>query len=327
MNTTHDRQRVDLGFFTTINGSPQWLALRGTDRRNPPLLVIGGPGIGFAALAPFFEPWERRFTLVLWDPPGAGFTFAKNGQPASLTVDALVEDGLCAARVAAAELGFDRVTLFCISAGTMVGLQMIQRAPALFSAYVGSGQIVDWSCQDRLSYERLLARARERADEPMAAELAEIGPPPYADTATDARKSRFAAAPTEREAAAFVDFGSSVAAAMQGLPEGAAYLAPGLTWPEPRARSMAIYDQLRRHIVGFDARRLSRRFELPLFFFQGAEDVFTVTSEVARYAEELDAPRVELVIIPAAGHSAAFLREDVLALLTRYVLPVLPSRE
>jgi pimeloyl-ACP methyl ester carboxylesterase len=326
---SNDRTRpiaIDIGFFAAVHGVPQWVAIRGADRRNPALLLVGGPGFGYAAIAPFFAEWERDFTLVYWDQPGAGFTFGKNGDDATgpLTIDRLARDGVRVAELACTELGASKVALVCISGGTIVGLDMVQRQPALFSAYVGTGQVVDWRRQDELSYAVLLERAHARSDAAMLAELTAIGAPPYPDTATDARKSKYAGEPTAGEGAAFADLMPLMAAALQGAPADAAYFAPGLQWPEPRARATAAYDALRGEIVRFDARRLPRRFDVPMFFFQGADDTFTMTADVQRYAAEIDAPHVEFAQIEGGGHSAVFLRREFLALLVARVRPTLP---
>jgi pimeloyl-ACP methyl ester carboxylesterase len=220
-------------------------------------------------------------------------------------------------------LGVSKIGLLAFSGGTLVGLHMVARRPELFSAYVGSGQFVDWARQDALSYELLLERARERGDSAMQAELESIGPPPYADTATDAVKSKYAGAPTPREAAAFAAFGPVMAAASARVPENASYFAPGVEWPEPFPRALAAYTALRRDLVSFDARRLGRAFTVPMFFLQGADDVFSVTSEVERYAAELVAPHVEVMTIPEAGHSAFLLRDEVLKRLRERVRPKL----
>jgi pimeloyl-ACP methyl ester carboxylesterase len=157
----------------------------------------------------------------------------------------------------------------------------------------------------------------------MVRELEAIGPPPYRNSATDAVKSKYAGAPTPREAAALAELGALIDAALQGTPTGATYPAPRLRWPDPRVRAFAAYDALRAEIVAFDARRLALRFALPLYFLQGDDDVFTVSSEVRAYAGELTAPHVEYVSIPQAGHAALFLRDELLALLERHVRPAL----
>jgi pimeloyl-ACP methyl ester carboxylesterase len=193
------------------------------------------------------------------------------------------------------------------SGGTIVGLHMIRRRPDLFTAYVGSGQIVDWARQDTLSYALLLQRATALGNAAMLADLEMIGPPPYADTATDAVKSKYAGAPAPREAAAFAELMPLMGAALKMAPE-ASYHAAGLKWPEPLARSFSVYTALRRQIVTFDARGLGLEFTLPMFFLQGEDDVFTVTEEVRAYVAELTAPHAELLTIAGArplGSAAA----------------------
>jgi len=318
MTTT---SRIEEGVFVDIHGVSQWITLRGDDRTNPALLIVGGPGFGYAALAPFFAPFERAFTLVQWDQPGAGFTFGHSGNIDALTIERLVRDGLRVAELACARLGVQRLALLCVSGGTVVGLRMVQRRPELFSAYVGTGQFVNWRQQDEQSYALLLDRARQRGDATMLAELEALGAPPYGDAESDARKSKYAGAPTPREVAGFAELFPLAAAAMAGQPPGASYLAAGVPWPDPRPRSFAAYIELRGELMAFDARKLAPRFEVPMFFVQGADDLYSVTAEVQRYAAEIDAPHVELVTIDGAGHSVMFVGAEFLAALERGVRP------
>src|SRR5688572_22088 len=68
---------VDDGLFVDVGGVAQWITIRGTDRRNPVLLVVhGGPGTALSPLATAFLPYERDWTVVQWDQPGAGRTFS-----------------------------------------------------------------------------------------------------------------------------------------------------------------------------------------------------------------------------------------------------------
>jgi pimeloyl-ACP methyl ester carboxylesterase len=319
------RGAIDEGGFVTIEGLPQWLTIRGSDRANPALLLLGGPGAAFSPGARFFEPWERDFTLVQWDQPGAGATHAKNGDAGMrpFTIERLARDGIAVAERVCRALGRRTIGLLCASGGTIVGLRMIARRPALFGAYVGTGQIVDWQRQDALSYERLLARARSAGNAAMLADLERIGPPPYADTPTDAVKSQHAGAMTPAEQTELVAMMQAAVAAF-GDPT-AKFVAHGLPYEDVRMRATAAYDALRSEIVTFDARRLGMRFDVPIFVFQGANDTFTVTSEVERWFAEVDAPAKRLELIEGAGHSTIFLREPLLALLKAHVRPVLEA--
>jgi pimeloyl-ACP methyl ester carboxylesterase len=311
--------RIDEGAFFAINGLEQWLTFRGDDRASPALLVLGGPGVGLGAFAPLFADWERHFVVVQWDQPGGGATHALNGDATGdLTIERLVRDAIAVVELARARLAKKRVALLGASAGSILSLAIASRRPDLLSACVGTGQFVDWARQDASSYARVLARARAARDAVAVAELERIGPPPYRDTATDAIKSKYAGAFTPAEAAAL----AAVRPALATPPADATYVPRGLALGDPRALSLAAYDKLRADIVSFDARRLGRSFRVPMFFFQGEHDLYSVTDDVRDYVAEIDAPRKLLALVPGAGHSALFATGAMLELLLAHVRPV-----
>jgi pimeloyl-ACP methyl ester carboxylesterase len=313
---------IDEGLFVTIGGIDQWLTIRGRDANNPVLLLISGFGAAFSPMARFFAPWEREFTLVQWDQPGAGATQAKNGDVGTgpLSIDRLARNGLAVAEFVSRRMHTEKISVLGISGGSIVALTMAQRRPALFFAYVGTGQIVDWARQEALSYALVLARARASGDAAASAELESIGAPPYADVATDAIKAKYANAltPAEQTAvAALMDPANAPTA-------DARYVPTGLAAQDARAVALAAYSKMRNEIVAFDARRLGLDFAVPMFFFQGDHDVHTVTSEVEAYAGEVRAPQKAFALIEGGGHSAVFMRDEFLRLLMRYVQPLAP---
>jgi hypothetical protein len=58
---------VEHAAFVEIGGVEQWVVMRGLRADNPALLIVGGPGVGYSPVAPFFAPWERDYTVVHWD--------------------------------------------------------------------------------------------------------------------------------------------------------------------------------------------------------------------------------------------------------------------
>jgi pimeloyl-ACP methyl ester carboxylesterase len=48
------------------------------------------------------------------------------------------------------------------------------------------------------------------------------------------------------------------------------------------------------------------RFEIPIFFFQGADDSVTPASLAKDYFDRIDAPHKEFVPLPGAGHFAVW---------------------
>ena len=80
--------------------------------------------------------------------------------------DRIVRDGIAVVEWVLRRLAVPKVALLAFSGGTIVGLKMIRERPELFSAYVGSGQIVNWARQDTLSYRLILERARTARPNP-----------------------------------------------------------------------------------------------------------------------------------------------------------------
>jgi proline iminopeptidase len=64
---------VDTLQTVRLGGIDQWISIRGTDRRNPILLMIhGGPGYVSMPTSWYFQrAWEEYFTVVNWDQRGA----------------------------------------------------------------------------------------------------------------------------------------------------------------------------------------------------------------------------------------------------------------
>ena len=289
---------IDETSVVSVDGTDHRITLRGADCGNTALLIVGTPGMAFSAFADHFTPWERHFTLVQWDQPGVG--------AGPLTFGRLARDGIFVAEAARRRLSAPKIVLLAISGGTITGLKMIRARPDVFSAYVGTGQIVNWARQDDLSYRLVLDRARAMGDEAGVSELKRIGPPPYAALEGHIVKSCYAGAPTAAEQTAF-------AAAMGTMPPADAEVL--------RNRVTAAFDAIRAEITSFDADSLGLGFDVPMIFLQGAEDLYHVTSEVESYAARLTAPRKHLDLIPAAGAFAVFLREAFLDLLLRHLPP------
>ena len=308
---------IDAGFFAPVRGEDQWITLRGADAANPPLLILTGPGAAFSRMAPFFAPWEADFTLVQWDQPGAGATFAKNGE-AALSLDRLAVDAAAVAEVALTRLGAPKLIVLGISGGSILGLKLAKARPDLVAACVGTGQIVHWGRQQTLGYKLALDAAFERGDATAVAELRGLDAPPYPGTADEMIFSKHANRFTLAEQAAFAALGPETAAALAAPPPGARYVPQGLALPEPRERGLRAYLAVRDEIAAFDAWSLGLSFEVPMLFLQGDADHYTPTAEVAAYAAAITAPTAEVVTVPGGGHSAVFMREAFLELLTQH---------
>ena len=306
---------IEAALFVDINGQQQWITIRGQERDNPVLFIVNGPGVALSPWALFFQPWEKYFTLVQWDQPGAGATYGTHGETGMgpYTLNRITRDAIAVARFVCRYLNVDKVIFSGISAGTVIGLMAIQHYPELFSAYTGCGQFVHWLRQARRSYELVLQQARDGHDHAAVRELEQIGPPPYAGIEAEVIKSKYAGAMTPAEQTAMAKLDPEVLAAMLTPPADANYIAREVEYArDPMALATRMFDRLRPEFYAFDAWQLGRKFEVPMIFIQGELDFYSVTSEVEKYITEIEAPRKRLDIFAGAGHGAIFMRDELL---------------
>ncbi|MCY0994510.1 alpha/beta hydrolase [Nannocystis sp. ILAH1] len=307
--------------FVRVGSVDQWIGIRGEDRTNPALLVLhGGPGAPFSMFTPVMRAWEREFTIVQWDQPGAGKTFGRNGAAgcAPLSFARLIDD---AARVAEHVRERLQVPLVLLagSMGNMIGAPLARRRPDLFAAYVATDFGVGRDNEAR-SYAQTLARLREAGNRRGVAELEAIGAEPWRwDLQAWQRKQRWILKtdPRMREVGRTLLMPSILTA-------------PGYTLRDvfDLQRGMEFSAaQLYGEFIRYDVRREGTRFELPFFLFQGDDDVFTQSEPAQQFFAEVEAPHKEFAAIRDAGHFAAFTRpQEFLEELRVRVLPqVLPA--
>jgi pimeloyl-ACP methyl ester carboxylesterase len=309
--------KIEEGRYVQIGILAQWIQIRGEHRDNPILLVLhGGPGIAFSAFTPIFRSWERDFTLVQWDQPGAGKTLSRNGRVASadaLTIEHMVQDGIQVVEWVLRHLGQRKLILFAASWGTVLGTTMAKRRPDLFWAYVGAGQFVNAAQGEPLGYALALERAARLGDAKALKALRQIGPPPYADPKTLG---------VERRALGRV--GVETFPRLRDL-VSATLFSPGYTLRDGAAFFRGVkfsVANLVQPMMAYDARQLGATFEVPLAFFQGALDLYTPAKAVQAYVVTLHAPHKELVVWEHEGHltflsNPQMVRDELVARVRR----------
>jgi pimeloyl-ACP methyl ester carboxylesterase len=314
----HTPNGVEEAAFLRIGGIDQWVQIRGENRDNPVILFVhGGPGNSETPLSSLFRPWEKYFTVVMWDQRCAGKTFTRNGAESckSLSIASAAHDGEELADYLRHRFHKDKIVLLGHSWGTIVGVRMVKDRPDLFSAYVGTGQAVSIAQKEPEIYARTMARLRAVHDEAGMAALRKAGPPPY---------KSFHELLVERDLSAKTDIPSERDLMSTLMPVGA--FAPGWSlwdvyeyFQAPGYAEEATYDA----DASYDARDLGPKFAMPVFIIEGAEDNITPADLARPWLDSLDAPHKEFIVIPGAGHSAVLTRpNDFLTILLTRVRPL-----
>lgn len=176
-------QGIDDTRILSVNGTRQWISVRGKDRRNPLLLVLhGGPG---SPEMPddwtFQTPWEDFFTVVEWDQRGAGKTYALNDPKTlapTMTIPQMVQDTEVVIQYLLQTYNKRRLILLGHSWGSVLGVQVAQLHPEWLYAYVGVGQLINTRQNEVEGYNFALAQAKAHANIQAIQQLEQIAPYP-----------------------------------------------------------------------------------------------------------------------------------------------------
>jgi pimeloyl-ACP methyl ester carboxylesterase len=202
-------------------------------------------------------------------------------------------------------------------------LELIHRRPDLASAYVGVSQAVGrrgW----RLGYDLALEQAQARGDSAAVAALTAAGPPPYADLEAFMPRQIYTNPPGQPATdAENIAGGAFAALVFAPPPPGASWVAP--TPVPPGYDFAAVFMRTARAMVpvwqDMEIRDYGREFPMPVFVFQGDNDINTPTALAREWVEEIEAPTKAFEIIPGASHNTMPFHAQIRALMLRHVVP------
>ena len=290
--------------FVRIGGIEQWVTIRGDDRRNPVILVLhGGPGDSISQLAYFFRHWEQEFTIVQWDQRGAGHTYGLYGKATpNMTLDQFIEDGAEVADYARRRLGQQQIILIGHSWGSALGVYLVKRHPELFSAFIGTGQIVRTADLQTRYYAYTLARLRVDGNDAGVAALVRIGRPPYR-TGKEQELVRFwlnRYLGVSDAGYLLASTGVALRNAKYSLADFRALQAGHLSFSLPVMG--ATYDAIDLDTLGYD-------IDVPFFIIDGQADRLAPADLAAAYLQKIRAPQKDMYLI-AGGHFALLSDSD-----------------
>jgi proline iminopeptidase len=294
-------QRIDSLESFDIDGTTQWVLLRGNLRSRRVLLIVQqGPGLPLIHEA---RAVERRLHLeaggvvAYWDQRGTGKSW--RADPSTINLAQLVADVRAMVDALCARLGVDHLDILGLSIGATLATLAAAQNPARIGHIVAVGIDVDWAESERYAYAFACDQAAQRGDLRAQRQLLAIGPPPHDTSKRFLTRVRWATA-----------YG--------GIHRSRGFF--GLLWENVRRLLASPHYSLREAgralqaiqttqermlapVNHFDLRKMVSRIEVPIVFFQGRHDVATPPELVARYVEALDAPRGKsLVWFDASAH-------------------------
>lgn len=144
--------------FVDINGVKMGMIIKSKDISNPVLLFVhGGPGMPEYFLNQDYPTGlENYFTVVWWDQRGAGLSYNRNISDDEMNYNQFVDDTIGVTNYLRKRFEQDKIYLMAHSFGSSVGIKTVKKAPQLYKAYIGIGQITYQPESEKLAYEYML---------------------------------------------------------------------------------------------------------------------------------------------------------------------------
>ncbi len=279
----------------TLNGTEQWISIRGYDTSKPILLHLGmgGPGGGGFATRTLFEPLEKDFVVVSWDEPGTGKSYGAV-RISDLTKERFVEDAHALTLYLRDRFGQDKIYVYGVSWTSILGIWLVQEYLGLYYAYIGNGQMVNTTQNDVMGYQFALDYLAERGDTRTLEELRRNGPPPYRG---DDMLGKYVA-----YLDVLNDYMQSprYTVVVPLIP----FMAPEYGLVDKINHTLGLmesFEVVYPQLEDLDFMTQASRLEVPVYIFAGRDDVNAMASLVGQYYAVLDAPHKELIWLEG-GH-------------------------
>ncbi len=283
-----------------LNGSRQWITVRGRDINRPVLLFLsGGPGGSeLPSTRLHLAELEEHFVVVNWDQPGAGKSYGAVDINA-LTPERYQADGKALAEYLCRRFDEKKIYLMGESWGTILGIWLVRDNPDLFYAFISSGQMVNTTENDLLGYEFALRSLTEKGDLETVEALKRNGPPPYTEGNL-----------TMTYAAYLGVLNDYMNEHAHGEGEDADILVDAIQQPEYGLLDkvnwvrglIEVFNKVYPQLADLDFTTQANHLDVPVYFMVGRYDVNAMASLVERYYAVLEAPDKELIWFEKSGH-------------------------
>ncbi len=294
--------------FVVFGGVKQCLLIRSNDTNNPVILYLhGGPGVSeMPFVRKYNEELEKHFTVVYWEQRGGGKSLHSLSLDGSYTMDQYVNDGHELTNYLLHRFKKEKLIVIGHSWGTIVGTELITRYPALYSAYVGIGQVVNPQKGEALSYQFVLGKAMETGNRKAITELKQIDSPFY--LTVENNKNWYSQLMTERKW--LTRFGGVFYNQHNYRQVTKTYLHATeyslVDFAKFGIGSVLSIKKLWPEIMQVNFLKNRTNFKLPVYYVQGKYDYNCPSELVYEYFHQISAPHKELIIFDQSAHLPNF---------------------
>ncbi len=288
--------------FITIGGIRQGMFIKSKNPGNPVLLYLHGgiPDYFLTRKCPTLL--EDYFTVVWWEQRGSGLSYSASIPAETMNLDQMISDTKEVTNYLRTRFGQEKIYLMGRSGGSFIGIQAAARAPELYHAYIGVGQMSDHLKSERMAYEYVLKKYRDAGNMKMVRKL-------EASPVTDVIPYGY----LKLRDKAMHGLGIGTTHDMNSIVTG--LFIPSLTCREYTlkekynlwlGKSQSGVHPLWDKMIAMDLIQQVNEINIPVYFFHGIYD-YTVSYTLAKkYFETLHAPVKGFYTFENSAHSPIF---------------------
>jgi len=162
--------------FVVLGGEEQYVEMTGASDELPVLLFLhGGPGWPQTPYLRYFNgDLTKEMILVSWDQAGCGLSYLNNPNPKNLSIESLISDAHELTLYLKKKFKKRKIFLMGFSYGSVLGLQLAEKYPEDYHAYIGVSQLIDSEKNWDISLQWLNEQAQAKNDTAALKKLALI---------------------------------------------------------------------------------------------------------------------------------------------------------
>ncbi len=288
--------------FVTIGGIRQGMFIKSKNHRNPVLLYLHGGIPDYFLTRKYPTGLDDYFTVVWWEQRGSGLSFSANIPAETMNLDQMISDTKEVTNYLRTRFGQEKIYLVGRSGGSYIGIQAAARAPELYHAYIGVGQMSDHFKSEKMAYDYMLKEYRDAGNRKMVRKL-------EASPVTDEIPYGYLKLRDEAMHALGIGTTRNMTSIITGI------FLPSLTCRDYtvtekinlwRGKAQAGVHPLWDTILATDLFKQVPELKIPVYFFHGIYD-YTVSYSLAKdYFEKLKAPIKGFYTFEKSAHSPIF---------------------